>query len=170
MKRVLTATMAIAAALLLCGSAGAAVWQVPGDFPTIQAAIGSSAVVDGDVLRVMPGRRAGATVTKAVAIRAQGRVTIVSGPNVNTLGNAGFLFPGGGAGSGATIDGFRFENVAFPVFSRGADDVSVTRNTMLRAQPGRHELGERHLGPGLGHHPQRHPRPAHRAAAAASAS
>ena len=63
--RVLTATMALAAALLLCGSAGAAVWRVPGHFPTIQAAIDSSAVEDGDVLRVLPGRRTGATVTKA---------------------------------------------------------------------------------------------------------
>ena len=136
LDRVLTATTAIAAALLLCGSAGASVWRVPGDFPTIQAAISSSAVVDGDVLRVMPGRRAGATVTKALAIRAQGRVTIVSGPFVNTLGDAGFLFPGDGAGSGATIDGFRFEGLAFPVFSRGADDVSVTHNTMLKPNQG----------------------------------
>lgn len=136
LDRALVATLGIAAALLLCGNAGAAVWHVPGDFPTIQAAIGSTAVVDGDVLRVMPGRRAGATVTKALAIRAQGRVTIVSGPNVNTRGDAGFLFPGGGAGSGATIDGFRFEHLAFPVFSRGADDVSVTHNTMLTPNQG----------------------------------
>ncbi len=136
MKRGLTATVAIVAALLLCGSAGAAVWQVPGDFPTIQAAIGSSAVVDGDVLRVLPGRRPGATVTKALSIRALGRVTIVNGPVVNTLGKAGFLFPGGGAGSGATIAGFHFEHVAFPVFSRGADDVSVIHNTMHKPNQG----------------------------------
>ena len=128
--RVLTATMALAGA---CSSAGARARPsggCPGDFPTIQAAIDSSLVKDGDVLRVLPGRRTGATVTKAVAIRALGWVTIVDGPVVNTLGKAGFLFPGGGAGSGATVDGFLFEDVAFPVFSRGADDVSVTRNTM----------------------------------------
>jgi hypothetical protein len=86
-------------------------------------------------------------VTKAVAIRALGWVTIVDGPVVNSLGKAGFLFPGGGAGSGATVEGFLFENVAFPVFSRGADDVSVTRNTMYRPNQG-DELGERHLGQG----------------------
>ena len=134
--RVLTAAMALAGVCLLCGSAGAGQWRVPGDFPTIQAAIDSPLVEDGDVLRVLPGRRSGATVTKAVAIRALDCVTIVDGPVVNTLGKAGFLFPGGGAGSGATVDGFRFENVAFPVFSRGADDVSVTRNTMHGANQG----------------------------------
>ena len=157
--RVLTATTALA--LLLCGSAGATEWRVPGRFPTLQAAIDSSLVKDGDVLRVLPGRRTGATVTKAVVLRALGCVTIVDGPAVNDLGKAGFLFPGGGAGSGATVDGFTFEGVAFPVFSRGADDVSVTHNTMLPPPPGRVELGERDLGPGLGHHPQHHPRPAH---------
>ena len=126
--RVLAATTALA--VLICGSAGAAEWRVPGRFPTLQAAIDSSLVKDGDVLRVLPGRRTGATVTKAVVLRALGCVTIVDGPAVNDLGKAGFLFPGGGAGSGATVDGFTFEGVAFPVFSRGADDVSVTRNTM----------------------------------------
>jgi hypothetical protein len=134
--RVLTPTMALAGALLSCGSAEAAVWRVPGHFPTIQAAMDSSLVKDGDVLRVLPGRRAGATVTKAVAIRGLGWVTIVHGPVVNSFGEAGFFFPGGGAGSGATVRGFRFENVAFPVFSRGADDVSVTHNAMYRPNQG----------------------------------
>ena len=136
LRRVVTATWALAGASLLCGSAGAAVWQVPGDFPTLQAAIDSSQVKDRDVLEVRAGRHAGATVSKAVQIRAQGRVAIVDGPVVNALGRAGFLFPGGGAGSGATIEGFRFEGVAFPVFSRGADDVSVTHNTMLAPNQG----------------------------------
>jgi hypothetical protein len=136
LERVFRATMALAGALLLCGSAGAADWQVPGDFGTIQAAIDSPLVKDGDVLRVQRGRRTGATVTKAVAIRAEGRVVIVDGPVVNSLGKGGFLFPGGGAGSGATVDGFSFEKVAFPVFSRGADDVSVTHNTMLMPNQG----------------------------------
>ena len=81
--------------LLLAGSASAAVWKVPGDFPTIQAAIDSSRVVDGDTIHVRRGRR-----------------------------------------TGATIMGFRFANVAFPVFSRGADDVSVTMNTLLSPNQG----------------------------------
>jgi hypothetical protein len=133
--RLLTATMALAGALLLCRSAGAVEWRVPGHFPTLQAAIDSPRVMDGDVLRVLPGRRVGATVKKAVVLRALGSVTIVDGPAVNSLGKAGFLFPGLGAGSGATVDGFTFE-VAFPVFSRGADDVSITRNTMHGANQG----------------------------------
>ena len=134
--RFLTATTALAGALLLCGSAGAAEWRVPGHFQNIQAAIDSPLVKDGDVLRVLPGRRTGATVTKAVVLRALGCVTIVNGPVVNSIGKAGFLFPGGGAGSGATVDGFDFEGVAFPVFSRGANDVSVTRNTMFMPNQG----------------------------------
>ena len=121
--------------LLLAGSASAAVWKVPGDFPTIQAAIDSSRVVDGDTIHVRRGRRTGATVTKAVTIRSQG-ASIVDGPVVNSFDKAGFLFPGGGKGSGATIMGFRFANVAFPVFSRGADDVSVTMNTLLSPNQG----------------------------------
>jgi hypothetical protein len=134
--RVLTATMALAGGLLPGEPAGAAEWRVPGRFPTLQAAIDSTLVKDGDVLRVLPGRRTGATVTKAVVIHAVGGVTIVDGPVVNALGKAGFLFPGGGAGSGATVDGFAFEGLAFPVFSRGADDVSVTRNTMYGPNQG----------------------------------
>jgi hypothetical protein len=134
--RFVAAMLALSGALLLCDPAGATDWRVPGRFPTLQAAIDSHLVKDGDVLHVRPGRRSGATVTKAVAIRAEGGVTIVDGPVVNALGRAGFLFPGGGAGSGATVDGFTFEGVAFPVFSRGADDVSVTRNTMYRPNQG----------------------------------
>ena len=101
--RILTATTALA--LLMCGSAGATEWRVPGRFPTLQAAIDSSLVKDGDILRVLPGRRTGATVTKAVVLRALGWVTIVDGPTVNDLGKAGFLFPGGGAGSGRRVEG-----------------------------------------------------------------
>jgi hypothetical protein len=134
--RFVAATLVFATASLAGEHLEAADWLVPGRFPNLQAAIDSRLVKDGDVLRVRPGRRSGATVTKAVSIRAQGRVTIVDGPVVNTLGRAGFLFPGGGAGSGATLEGFTFEGVAFPVFSRGADDVSVTGNTMRRPNQG----------------------------------
>jgi len=76
------------------------------------------------------GSYAGATVTKPVAIRARGTVSIVDGPVVSTFGKAGFYFPGGGQGSGASITGFSFSGIPLPVFSRGADDVTVDRNTM----------------------------------------
>jgi hypothetical protein len=124
--RLLTVTSA--AVLLLAATAGAAEWRVPGHFPTIQAAIDSSRVVDGDTIHVRHHICKGATVTKAVVIRGDGRVTIWDGPVVNSLGKAGFLFPGKGKGSGATVTGFTFQRVAFPVFSRGADEVSVTHN------------------------------------------
>jgi hypothetical protein len=125
---------------LVAGSAAAAVFQVPGSFPTIQAALDSPRVRDGDTLRVLPGSHAGATVTKAVTILGWDRrgtgVTIVDGPVANSYGKAGFLFAGGGAGSGATIADLAFSNVAFPVFSRGANDVSVTRTSIWGALQG----------------------------------
>ena len=129
--RVLTATMALVGAAIPFAGAAGKTWMVPGDFPTIQAAIDSSRVQDGDAIAVFPRLRlAGAVVTKAVTISAIGQATVVTGPVVNALGKAGFLFPGDGKGSGATITGLHFSGVAFPVFSRGADDVSVTHNTM----------------------------------------
>jgi hypothetical protein len=147
--RVLTATMALAGALVATESAAVSAWKVPGHFPTIQAAIDSSHVHDGDIIDVyFRHRLAGATVTKAVTIRAVGPVTISSGPYVNSLGKAGFLFPGGGQGSGATITGFSFRGVAFPVFSRGADDVSVSHNTMWAPIQGVTSWANGHWGTG----------------------
>jgi Right handed beta helix region len=126
--RVLSTT--VACVFPLAGGAGAAEWRVPSDFPTIQAAIDSASVANGDAIVVSPGQHAGATVTKAVTIRGTGRAQIVDGPVVSALGKAGFYFAGSGAGSGATISDFSFSRLEFPVFSRGADDVTVTRNTM----------------------------------------
>jgi len=130
MKRCRLVTTTFAGVLLLAGSAGAAEWRVPADFSTIQEAIDSDSVHDGDAIVVEAGSYAGATVTKAVAIRATGLVNIVDGPVVSVFGKAGFYFPGGGEGSGASITGFSFTGIPLPVFSRGADDVTVTRNTM----------------------------------------
>ncbi|HEX9189866.1 MAG TPA: hypothetical protein VGB87_22510 [Vicinamibacteria bacterium] len=140
LARLVVPTVAIALSPLAAGSASAAVFQIPGSFPTIQAAMDSPRVKDGDTLRVLPGSHAGATVTKAVTIVGWDRrgtgATIVDGPAANAYGNAGFLFAGGGAGSGATIADLAFSNVAFPVFSRGANDVSVTRTAMWGALQG----------------------------------
>ena len=116
----------------------AATWNVPGDFPTIQAAIDSSLVIEGDGILVGPGQHAGATVTKALEIKGQGGAVINSGPLLTTympcgtiVLNIGFFFAGDGAGSGATISHFNFEDVAFPVFSRGAHAVTVNQCTMV---------------------------------------
>jgi hypothetical protein len=119
-----------AGVLLLGGSAGAAEWHVPADFATIQEAIDSPSVHAGDAIVVAPGSYAGATVTKAVDIRGTSPATIVDGPVVSAFGKAGFYFPGDGQGSGATITGFTFAGLPLPVFSRGADDVTVTQNTL----------------------------------------
>jgi len=105
-------------------------WSVPGDFATIQAAIDDAAVQEGDTILVAAGTHAGAKVTKGVTIRAAGLVVINDGPVYypnHPLGGdlkAGFLFLGGG--DGAVITGFRFEGLAFPVFSKDTDDVTVT--------------------------------------------
>jgi hypothetical protein len=133
LRKLLTATVVLGGILSLAGNARAAVWQVPGSFPTLQIAMDSSLVKDGDTLNVLAGRHHGSTVTKAVTIRGVGDAVIFDGPAVSGIGNAGFLFPGGGQGSGATIEALRFDRVAFPVFSRGADYVSVIGNTMKGA-------------------------------------
>lgn len=111
----------------------AKVWHVPADFATIQEAIDSPDVKDGDKILVGPGYHEGAIVNKAVEIKGKGGAVIDSGPlpwSWRTF-MAGFLFPGEGAGSGATISHLRFEIVEFPVFSRGANDVTVEHCTMV---------------------------------------
>ena len=102
-------------------------WQVPGDFATIQEAIDSDDVLPGQRIVVGPGNHAGANVTKAVEIKGEEGAVIDSGPLPWTFRTfmAGFLFNGQGAGSGATISHLRFQGVEFPVFSRGADDVTL---------------------------------------------
>ena len=117
--------------LILVSVASAADWYVPGSFPTIQAAIDSSS--SGDRIFVGPGHHYGATVTKAVEIRGEDGAVINDGPlpwGVPTR-KAGFFFSGLGSGSGATISHFRFETVEFPVFSRGANDVTVEHCTLI---------------------------------------
>jgi hypothetical protein len=112
------------------------VWSVPGDFATIQDAIDDASVNDGDTIMVGPGQHAGATVTKAVEIKGQGRAVINNGPELESTGlQIGFQFgfSGNVDGSGATISHLKFEgpDMVFPVFNHGrADDVSVTHCTM----------------------------------------
>jgi hypothetical protein len=111
------------------------VWRVPGDFTTIQEAIDASGVQDGDQILVGPGEFAGATVTKALQIKGIGNAVINDGPLPWTTRTfkAGFLFPGDGDGNGAKISHFKIETVEFPVFSRGADNVTIEQCTMVNA-------------------------------------
>ncbi len=78
-------------------------------------------------------------VTKAVEIRGNGKAVIVDGPRrwpAVPEWEAGFYFPGKGQGSGASLVGLRFEHVDLPVFSAGADDVTVARCTLERPLQG----------------------------------
>jgi hypothetical protein len=135
MKHLLTICVAV---LVLCSTTSAATWNVPGDFATIQEAIDSTLVLDGDKIMVGPGQYAGAIVTKAVEIKGEDGAVVNSGPLLTTympcgtiVLDIGFFFTGNGAGSGATISHLKFEGPAFPIFSRGADDVTVAQCTMI---------------------------------------
>jgi hypothetical protein len=115
-------TLTVAAALIALPSvAGAEVWSVPDDFSTIQQAINSPDVHDGDEIEVGPGNFRGARITKAVILRGSGDTYITSGPKIwrNRAWRAGFLFRGPRAenGSGAQIHNFYFQGVEFPVFA-----------------------------------------------------
>jgi hypothetical protein len=88
----------------------AASWDVPGDFATIQDAIDSTLVIDGDRIMVGAGRHAGASVTKAVEIKGEGGAIIETGPLLTTympcgsiVLNIGFSFEGAGAGGGIGV-------------------------------------------------------------------
>ena len=109
----------------------AAEWRVPGDFATIPEAI--TAAAPGDTIFVGAGFHHGAIVDKAVEIRGEGGAVINDGPSPlsNTALKTGFFFPAGNLGNGATITHLRFEGVQFPVFSRGANDVTVSHNVMV---------------------------------------
>jgi len=125
--RKLLITCAVAALVLALGStARAKIWNVPGDFETIQEAIDSA--VTGDVILVGPGNHAGATVTEVgVEIKGEGGAVIDSGPTY-----AGFLtgfYFRDGYGNGATISHLSFETVDFSIYSRDTDDVTVEHCT-----------------------------------------
>jgi len=121
----------------------AAIIKVPKDYPTIQDAV--DAGQPGDTIVVRPGKHNGAVVTKRLNIQGgfgQGKKTIINGgpqshPDWKPELRAGFLFPGG-SGGGTTITGFTFDCgqlpggglLAFAVFSRGADNVSIIGNVI----------------------------------------
>lgn len=93
-------SLLVAAALLVSpGLSFGATWRVPGDFPTIQAAIDSYSVNDGDRIQVWPGEHAGALVSKSVEINGEGGAIISSGP-AHRLGlSQGFRIVAGGEGA-----------------------------------------------------------------------
>jgi hypothetical protein len=68
----------------------AAIWTVPGDFATINDAIISSNVHDGDIIKVGPGSFAGAFVTKSLSFEGVGNAVIYTGP----LHSSGTMYMG----------------------------------------------------------------------------
>ncbi len=111
-------------------------------YSNIQVAV--DAASSGDTIAVCTGTYAGAEVNKSVQIIARGNVIINDGPNTHFFLRAGFYFPPDYSGSGTTIRGFTFigtpqssyvddGNLDFPVFSRGADNVTVEHNVMVNS-------------------------------------
>jgi hypothetical protein len=143
MKKIFVIILAFGLAISMANfksSASAAEWSVPGNFATIQDAIDDTSVNDGDKIMVGPGQHAGAIVKKAVEIKGEEGAVVNSGPLLTTYQPCGtivldigfqFGFVGYPPGSGATISHIKFEGVAFPIFSRGADNVTVTQCTMV---------------------------------------
>jgi len=106
----------------------AAGWEVPSDFPTIQAAIDSTAVINGDKITVSAGNHAGALITKSVEIKGADGAIIDSGPAHASGMVIGFRMLDGS--NGATISHLTFE-VDLPIISSLViDDVTITQNTL----------------------------------------
>ncbi len=117
--------------LFLVSGATAAEWEVPGDFLTIQAAIDSPNVNDGDRIRVGPEEHAGAVVTKALEIKGIGNATIASGPLHPAGLVQGFRIMSGGAGS--SIKNLKF-NVDLAIMNGAAqDNVTVSHCKFINA-------------------------------------
>src|SRR5687767_880020 len=126
-----TLLFVVLATLVLAASpASAKTWDVPGDFPTIQAAIDSPSVSAGDRIQVAAGSFAGALVTKPVEIVGSEGTIISTGPVHPSKMIQGFrLFT---AASGATIENLTF-TVDLPIITatlNKVDNVTVTRNSL----------------------------------------
>ncbi|KAB2833102.1 MAG: hypothetical protein F9K48_09140 [Candidatus Brocadia sp.] len=117
-------------------SAHAAEWRVPGDFATIQDAIGDANVTDGDLIMVGPGSFAGALVTKAVNIKGVDGATINDGPAHPSGLVQGFRLLAGS--DGCTISHLRFiAPVALTIMNGAAvSDVTVAHNTLINQVQG----------------------------------
>ena len=116
-------TLLVVPSTAMAGKPGT-VWNVPGDFATIQDAINDSAVMAGDTIRVGPGNFAGAEVTKSVTIKGSGHAVIDSGPMHPAGLSQGFRLLAGS--DGATISHLTFEVDLAIMNSTAVNDVTVT--------------------------------------------
>jgi len=133
---------AVVISLLICVTAtpvfaakgGAATWNVPGDFATIQDAIDSADVVAGDTIRVRPSSHAGAYVTKSVIIKGTGGAVIDSGPMHPAGLSMGFRLLAGS--DGATISHLEFTVDLAIMNGDAVDNVTVEHCTFIDAIQG----------------------------------
>jgi hypothetical protein len=107
------------------------VWNVPGDFATIQDAVDSPNVLAGDTIFVGPGNHAGALVNKAVKIKGQGGAIIDSGPTHPAGLSMGFRLLTGS--DGTEISHLQFEVDLAIMNGDGVDNVTVTQNTFINS-------------------------------------
>lgn len=129
MRRLTFYITMIGAIILVVPAAHAAKWRVPEDFASIQEAIDSPAVDDGDRIMVAPGNHAGALVDKGVEIKGEDGAVIDSGPMHPAGLSMGFRLLVGS--DGATISHLTF-TVDLAVMNGGAvDDVTVEQCTFL---------------------------------------
>ena len=129
MRKANTVCLAILFVAAVSAAYGAS-WQIPGDFPTIQAAIDSSLVIDGDRIMVEPGQHAGALVSKSVEIKGEGGAAITSGPAHPSGLVQGFRLMAGS--DGATISHLTFTDVDLAIMNgESASDITVTQSTFV---------------------------------------
>ena len=117
--------------LVAWAAAQETVWTVPGDFPTIQAAIDSPQVMPGSTILVKPGNFAGAFVTKPVEIRGEGNPIIMSGPAHGSGKIMGFRFMAGS--DGASINHLVFEVDLAIMNGAAVNDVTIDHCTFRNA-------------------------------------
>jgi hypothetical protein len=123
--------LAIASLIVFASSSWAAIWQVPGDFATIQEAIDSSDVAAGDTILVGPGSFAGAFVTKSVEIKGIGGAIIDTGPAHGSGLIMGFRLLAGS--DGATISHLTFTTDLSIMNGAAVNNVAVTHCTFLNS-------------------------------------
>ncbi len=103
----------------------AAIWHIPEDFTTIQEAIDSDDVQDGDTIILAPGNHEGALVDKSVEIKGEDGAVINDGPPHPAGLTMGFRLLAGS--DGATISHLGF-TVDLAIMNGDAVDYVTVQN------------------------------------------
>lgn len=125
LSRILAITVTVLALAPVAVVAGT--WGVPDDFSTIQAAIDSPLVLDGDTIRVSSGNHAGAYVSKSVNIVGEDGATIATGPLHGSGLVMGFRLLAGS--DGASISHLRYTVDLAVMNGDGVDNVTISHST-----------------------------------------